>query len=124
MTFTVEGVEDARKLLSKHISSIEGSTAEGIELAAKFIEARAKELTSKDEGVLENSTFVKMVDTQKGPAALIGYTAGHAAAVHEMPDNTNWNKPGAENKFLEKAVVRNLTKIINIIKNVASKING
>ena len=120
-TVRVKGAKKVLKRLNKAISKIENRTEEGLELAATFVEGEAKELTSVDEGILINSTFTKVIKRAKEFFAVIGYTADYAPHVHEMPENTNWNKAGAENQFLLKAITRNLSKIFNIVRRTAGR---
>jgi hypothetical protein len=122
--FTITGLEDAEKRLAKAIAGIEGNTREGIRESAIIVKETAQELTSIDTGDLIGSAFYRtgFLDSRKTkPVALIGYKEDYAAAVHEMPENTNWQKIGAENKFLEKGLVRNITKIYNTLKRFASR---
>ena len=119
--YRVDGVDDALASLNRAIGKVQGNVANGVEAAGQLVKGEAQSLTSIDEGVLVNSAFARMVGTKRHPAVAVGYTADYAAAVHEKPDGTNWNRPGAENKFLEKAVTRNLGKIANLIRNVAGR---
>ncbi len=124
VNYTVTGVEDARNNLAKAIQRIEIHTREGIRESVKFVKSEAQDLTSIDTGDLIASAFFRtgFLDAAKTkPIGLVGYKVEYAAAVHEMSDETNWQRPGAENKFLEKSVVRNFTKIFNIIKRFASR---
>ena len=121
MTVKILGEKRVLINLSKAIGNIQGNVSLGLEAAGKYVEGESKELTSIDTGVLINSTFSKKAGTKRNPVQVVGYRAEYAGHVHEMPDTTNWNRPGSENKFLEKAVVRNITRIINLIKKFASR---
>lgn len=51
---------------------------------------------------------------------MFGYAASYAAAVHEMTESPsglpiNWKRPGSGPKFLQAALARNTTVILNII---------
>lgn len=117
----VEGVENVKKNLVTAIKDVGNNTEQGVKAAGTFIQAEAQEITPQRKGVLINSSFNQLVNTDKGVNAVVGFSADYAAAVHEMPDDTNWTKPGSENKFLEKAVTRNITTILNIIRRFASR---
>lgn len=117
--FKVEGVEEALRKLNSAIDGIEGNTKDGVALAAQFVKGESQHLTSIDTGNLINSAFAKPIN--EGAGQVVGYSAKYAAAVHEMPKDTNWHRPGAENKFLEKAVLRHLGEIFNLIQRVASR---
>ena len=129
---TVTGLELAVAKLNKEIKRIEGVTAKGIEAAAVFIKGEAQQLAPIHDGVLRNSAYTRMT----GPmAAEIGFTAEYAAYIHEIPVMISKGKPrpkrngipqgfywqDGENKFLEKAVVRNMREIVQIIARRAAK---
>lgn len=117
----IHGIEQVRSQLNAELSKLSGNVASGLEVAGKFIEAEAKELTSVDQGILINSSFSQLGGSRQSPTVTVGYTAAHAPFVHEMPESTEWNRAGAEAKFLEKAVTRNLQKILNIVANIAKR---
>jgi len=122
-TFKITGVEDIATNLNSEIEKIGNNTVDGVAAAGQFVKGEAQKLTSIAEiegGTLIKSAFAKATD-QSGMTQEIGYTAGYAAAAHEMPDNTRWNRPGAENEFLGKAIVRNMTNIFNLIARFAGK---
>lgn len=119
--FKVTGVEEVQRNLNKALKGINKNTSAGIAGASLFIKAQSQKLTSVKEGNLVRTAFSKEIPGSKETTYAVGYTADYAAAVHEMPDDTRWNRPGAENEFLEKAVVRNLTKIMNIIFKFAGR---
>lgn len=138
------GLVDVQRNLAKAIEGVIVNNAEGIALAGKFVEGEAKKLTPVDEGTLRLSAFSKSVGTKENPAVVIGNTAEYAAAVHEAPmtlkgqPRSNFGKTGGgesfgggsgkgnywdggENKFLEKAVINNLSKIVNLIAKMAGR---
>lgn len=138
MTATVTGVEDIQKNLDAALAGINGQTEKGVFLAAQFIKGEAQELTPVDEGTLRLSAFASKLPSKDEIAYAVGYTAHYAGAVHEAPmklkgqprqdfkgsgfgggsgKGNYWD--GGENKFLEKAVARNLSTIVNIIKKNA-----
>lgn len=119
--FTITGLKEAEANLNKAVLSIDGNLFKGVKAAGVFVQGEAQEITPQRKGVLINSAFNDVEETEKGPVAIVGYTANYAAAVHEMPDTTNFTKPGTENKFLEKAVTRNFNTVLNIIKRFGSK---
>lgn len=137
-------LKEVSQKLTESIAMIKGNFYEGIAVAGQFVKGEAQSLTPVDHGVLRNSAFSQMNGDKSKPAAVIGYTAEYAPAVHEAPmtlkgqprghfgKTTNgkafgggsekgryWD--GGENKFLEKAITRNLSKIFNIIANVAKR---
>ncbi len=118
---TTSGISGIEKNLSLVLQGIHNHSSTGLHVAATLIKGESQELTSIDEGALIKSAFNMDISDDKGPGQMVGYTAEYAPYVHGMPDDTNWNRPGAENEFLEKAVLRNLSKVLNIIVRHARK---
>lgn len=56
---------------------------------------------------------------EKGPTAIIGFTAAYAVYVHEI--DKNYRKPGSSWKFLELALMENEQKILDLIKQSVKK---
>lgn len=116
-----QGSRTVRINLKRAITGIRGNIRDGLRLAGDLVKDKSEDLTSIDTSDLINSTFNTAVGSKKKPAQVIGYKKDYAAHVHEMPESTNWQRPGAENEFLEKAVIRNITGIINKIRQMGSR---
>ena len=112
----IKGPKQILRNLNKKISQIKGGTDKGLIAGGGIIQRAAKKITPVDEGVLINSSFMKLV---KRGLVIIGYTAEHAPFVHEMPNTTNFQKPNAENKFLWKGAIRNFRRILDTIRRHA-----
>lgn len=119
--YTVIGDDNVIKNMNRAIKKIRGNTRLGVNAATEFVKGEAQEITPVDKGILINSAFAKLGGSLLKIFGVAGFTTKYAAAVHEMPKSTNWKKPGAENEFLEKAVIRNVSSIINLIKRFAGK---
>lgn len=119
--FAQDRLKEISANLSRAFNNIENHTREGLQDALEFIKQEAQDLTSIDTGVLIKSASYRTWDRPWGLFGEVGYKAGYAVYVHEMPETTNWQRPGAENRFLEKAVVRNIPGIINRIARKAEK---
>lgn len=117
----VTGTKRVRQKLFRGISGIRGNLREGLEKAGELVKGKSEDLTSIDTSVLIKSTFNTPEGTNKKPSQIIGYEADYAAHVHEMPESTNWQRPGAENEFLEKAVIRNVSSILNLIVRLSGR---
>lgn len=140
----VKNLDSVSKALDGAISGIKGNVIDGLAVAGEFIKSEAQQLTPVDEGVLRNSAFSKMQTSGPKTFVVVGFTAKYAPAVHEAPmalkgkPRGNFGKTksgesfgggsgkgnywdGGENKFLEKAVTQNLSKIVNIIARLASR---
>ena len=74
--------------------------------AARIVLAKAKELTPERTGRLVNSYTTIVRNTSSGVYVMVGNNCPYSLYVHEMPSTTRWRKDGAENKFLEKALIR------------------
>ena len=119
----IKGIQGVQKKLNEALGMINANTIDGVAAAGQFIKGESQKLTSiaaKDGGTLIRSAFSRQTD-QSGLTQEVGYTASYAADAHEFPNKTRWNRPGAENKFLEKAISRNLTEIANLIARFSGK---
>lgn len=119
--YRIEGIDKVQKNLNSAIDGIDRRTLAGVRAAGLFVEGESNEIAPQRTGFLINSSFSNISDTSDGPVAVVGYTAKYAGPVHEAPDTVEWHKPGAENKFLEKAVLRNFSRIINLIAKFAGR---
>jgi len=142
----IDNLNEVLNNLSKAINGTKGNLHLGIRASAAFIKGEAQSRTPVDDGILRNSAFFRSfrVGRQRGPFAVIGYTAEYAPWVHEMPETLRgqprsdfgrtragqsfgggsgkgfyWD--GGENQFLAKAVVENIPSIFNMIVKFAGK---
>ena len=112
----IKGLDNVIANLNKEVKKIEGATLKGLLAAGVSVEGWAIEITPVEFGPLSNSSFSQ----QSGPLSVtIGFTEKYAPFVHEMPNSTNWTKPGTGNKFLEKAVKNNIPQILGIVQKRA-----
>lgn len=79
----------------------------------------ALSLSSNHQSVLSEATG--MAQSKGRPTVYLGFSANYAAPVHEMPTkrqsgNINWTRPGSGGKFFEKAIDRNINKIIKVVQ--------
>lgn len=140
MSITKKGELRGRSLvlknLKKEIDLIQGDLTSGLKLAAAFLLSEAIELTPLEFGVLRNSGFHGVARGKNRITARVGFTAKYAPYVHEMPMvNPGKDRKGklsgkkrkgqywgsGENKFLEKAVMRNTKTILAILKRKAKR---
>jgi hypothetical protein len=101
--------------LRREIQGIENRTAAGLLKAGLVVEGESNILAPVDTGALVNSSFTRQIDENE---VVVGYGAAYAPFVHEKPGQ-QFQKPGAEHKFLEKAVDRNADQIVQIIAQEA-----
>lgn len=91
------------------------STPEGS--SASFEGEQAGQLTTGHGAAIGQSKG--LAAGKRIPFVVMGFSARYAAAVHEMVDAT-YKRPGAGPKFLESAIKRNTTAILQVIrKNVS-----
>lgn len=105
--------------MQRAISKIAGEATErGLTVVAIEITKFAAELTPVgDTSNLINSQDRTVDPTPSGWTAKIGYYgANYAEYVHDGGPK-NWQKPGAEDEFLSKAVDRNSAYLIKILKD-------
>lgn len=138
-------LKEVGQKLTESIAMIKGNVYEGVAVAGQFVKGEAQSLTPVDQGVLRQSAFSQMAGDKSKFATVVGFTAEYAPAVHEAPMTLKgqpragfgktaggkefgggsgkgryWD--GGENKFLEKAITRNLSKVFNIIANIAGRV--
>lgn len=61
------------------------------------------------------SSARSVVNSSKQPMMIFGFSAGYAAAVHEMKGSVNWNRSGSGAKFFETSLNRLQSKLIKIL---------
>ena len=84
--------------------------------ASLFLKGQSDKICPHDTGHLVGSSYTKpIVERDTKLSVEVGYGADYAPYVHEMPESTNWRKPTAENKWLEKAMMRNEKKILQLM---------
>jgi len=71
-------------------------------------------------GHLRRSQKIEKPKEERGEISVeLGFNTDYAAAVHEMPETTQWSTPGTGPKYLESKLLRNKDKYM---KNVADNI--
>jgi len=110
----VRGLSAVLQKLNKTIADIELHTKEGLTEAALVVKADSVKGTPIDTGNLRGSAFHLVEEDGKHKfSAIVGYTANYALWVHEMPAHYNFNS--GSNKFLEKALLKNQGRILQIL---------
>lgn len=139
MSAKLKGLEEVMTNLNKELDKIKGKTLKGVRMAGAKIKRDSLEMTPEDVGGLRASSYEQesLNSSKERPLSEVGYTSTYAARVHES--DMSWKgisreekKMGSregyfwdigENKFLEKAVKKNYSRIIDIIQRYA-KIGG
>lgn len=102
----VSGVAELNRNMDKLVGRIKGPRTEGAILRILMAgEVYAVNLTPVDTSALINSRYRNVYSTSKGMSGRLGYTAAYSQFVHDGGPK-NWQKPGAEDKFLEKGFER------------------
>lgn len=103
--------------MNKQVGKIRTRTRAGVMSALLVVKRDSVKMTPVDTGNLRASCYTDIFLTVKGVVGEIGYTAYYAPYVHEI--DKKYRKSGTSWKFLEKALIQNKEKIIQIIKQEA-----
>lgn len=132
ITYTITGVEEAQEKLRRAIVGLNGNVGAGLSAAGILIKNESVKLAPVDDGILRNSAFSKLTRLKTSAYQTIGFTAKYAAAVH-YKKMVNKGKPregkgakgaywdGGENYFLMKGLVRNVSRVINVMTKYGRK---
>lgn len=120
----VIGAKKIERALNRELNRIEGDIEKGFKVGLDFILEEAKKLTPIDTGALIDSAFTDTDRSSKKIKGRIGYgvdgTISYAPIVHEKP-NIVFQRKGAETKFLQKAIFKNIAELIKKIKKAAKR---
>lgn len=76
---------------------------------------RASQLAAEHKTLMGD--FKAVVDAEKDPSLIMGFTANYATAVHEKHDpNIKWQRPNSGPNFFKASLNRNRKEIIATIK--------
>lgn len=116
---SVTGLEDIQKNLRREIGNIRGDARKGLQLALNWLKGRIVKVTPIEFGILRNSIFLSTaIEAGKVVGARIGFTINYAPFVHEKTD-ANFSAPNTGAKFLEKPIMENSDRILQIIRDEA-----
>lgn len=131
----VTGLDKVVRNLNREIGGIKGRTKGGLREAGNHILNVAHPTVPHSGsgqivggrkrsggGTLRRSRFVRTMDTNRGPAALVGYSAPYAVYVHEIRVKhpvRNWTTPGTGHKFLENAAKHESREVVAIVRRRA-----
>lgn len=102
-----------------NMNSAKDVNVQGLVAAGFLIKGEAQRICPVDSANLINSAYANDVVNESAnvQSVEVGFQASYAPFVHEMPETTNWQKPTAENKFLEKSLMNNGKKVLELIAN-------
>lgn len=135
----IEGLNGIKKKLKSHTKLTEQKTENAFKIGLLWLIGKAVKLAPIDTGILRNSAFTDVTKSKNTISGTLGFTAEYAAWVHNMKGKLKGKKradfgktrqgvkfgggsgkgtywSGGEPRFLEKAVMRNQDKFIEIIK--------
>ena len=98
----VEGLPEVISALNVRIARVKGATRIGMSRVALVVMGESVRRTPVKTGNLRGSAYQRIVDSNQGPVAEIGYTANYAWWVHEI--DKVYKAPGTHWKFLQTAV--------------------
>lgn len=113
-----KGLKDIQRNLRREINKIEGDTERGLKLALTWLRGRVLKVTPIDFGILRNSLFTQVLRTGRTITARIGFTINYAPFVHEKT-GANFSAPNTGAKFLEKPIMENSDRILQIVRDEA-----
>ena len=129
----VTGEAELLRKLQREVKNIRTDEIRALDDVTRFVKSEAVNLAPVEFGVLRNSAFNVVFMRMKKVIGRVGFTADYAGHVHEMPmKNQGAPRKGkspegndrkgvywgdGENKFLQKAITRNISTIRRIIKN-------
>ncbi len=118
----LEGTASMIQNLDRELMEIQKRSLQGLILCQALLKREAMEVTPWNTGHLAGS-FEAPLPIEIAPGIIeagVGNTAEYALKVHEMPEETNWNKPGTGPKFLERPLFENADTFREIIRNAAA----
>jgi hypothetical protein len=132
----IQGIDTVMRNLYKELKRIQGKSTTGLTRAAWHVMKESIKIVPVATGFLKNSSYVKPPFIGRRYSYVeFGYHAAYALYVHENPrsgktggfspsghryPDGKWARVG-EYKFLEKPLRNNQRKIVQIIRNYASK---
>jgi hypothetical protein len=101
---TLLGAAALKRQLRRSKKEYDRALGKALHREAMIIFAESQELVPVDESILKGSGVVTRVKyDETGDAYVeVGYGTKYALPVHEMPDTTNWTKPGTGAKYLSR----------------------
>ena len=108
---TIKSIEDTFGRMKKLITP--NTEAKALVRAGFFIQRQSQLLTPVDTGNLRASARTFIVTYNRPVKVRVSYSAEYAVRVHEAPPSVNFIV--GENRFLQKAVDRNLQNIRSIV---------
>jgi len=102
------GIDKFKAMLDKRIQL-------ALNAMAGVVLEKSDKIIPVDTGFLANSKFSQLYNNNK--SVRVGYNSKYATYVHEKP-NQKFKRPGAENKFLEKAMTQTKEQRDKIIEKV------
>lgn len=111
----VRGLDNVMNNLNRRVNQLRDASQRGVNKAALIVLRESNRLVPVDTGNLRQSGFFEPV--QAGPpAVIVAYQAEYAIHVHE---DLEARHPTGEAKFLEKAVTRKQSEIVEAIRDEA-----
>lgn len=121
--FRLKGVNKVVKNLNKYAAQSQKNSFKGLIQSAIVIRRSMDKEDPKipvDTGNLRASWFTNTNIGKYGAEMKIGFSANYAVKVHEA-EKANYRRPGSGAKFLEKALQRNETVVLKLLKNEISE---
>lgn len=113
-------LERVARRLNEVLEGLKGTSVEAMQQSLNLIEEKSNDIVPVATGELRDSSFTDVDTTAEGDViGTVGYTAKHAAFVHELVDHKHPN--GGEAKFLEKAAIESEDEVLQIFASEFGK---
>lgn len=122
MRIEMDGMVEVIAGLEDTVNDIVQRAEAGLVKCQILLKREAMRITPWRTGHLSGSYISPPPTTLDGQrmTATVENAAEYAVYVHEMPETTNWNKPGTGPKFMQRPLFENADRFLEIIRNEAS----
>jgi len=114
--YAIKGLDEIERNLRKMAKSMNKNLVPAMGDIVKTIQRESMKRTPIDTGNLRGSHRSRVIPTLRGVVGMIYVIASYGLFVHEAPPSTKFKSPWPRGrKFLERAIVDNKKKILDII---------
>lgn len=103
-----KNIKVIKQQMKEHQRATNAAITRGIAKVALYVQRESQKLAPVDTGNMRAGASMRLETSTKGASARVVYVAAYAIFVHE---NLGSHHEVGENKFLTKAVMRNLERI-------------
>lgn len=111
---SISGLSTVLGALAREMKKVEVKNKRGLTMATLLIKRESMVMCPRATGNLEGSHETEVIDTGRGFRGEVRVGAEYALSVHECT-HCKFRKPGAQAKFLEKALFNNQKAVFDIL---------